>query len=648
MRIRVVGITRRSNTQFYWFRMAIPERYRALHGKREETLSLETTDLNEARRKHAIELARMRGLFAQYDSILTANLADEAEAICARGFTVLVRSNLAANDDGVTDKAKALDNVVFGLLKFLAYRVRSSWSAEHAVLAERDLLGEVHDDTLELADHPTRFPVEPKSVVDNRHAFTTQMRLIENHVDFQGLAYREIARSLLRVEDWQACEMEVLLIAHAADVAVLPKSPRAAALAKVVLSRLADHEFQHWPSESASVLSGLPSLEKIDPAPLQTAETAGGKHSLDEAYETWERDFRAKLGLVADEPNKTIDEWNLALRRFKGLIGDLAIEDIRKKHLKAFIRDLPGIPSRAANAIKALPVRDQIERAKKDGLSTLGAKSVQKHLTAISSLLSVGEDEEWITKNPADGIVVPGAGYVGDERFHFTAQELQTLYSSPLMTDPDACSDEMFWLIFAAPLGGARPSEIARLAPNDVMFDGPTPVFRMRRRREGPSNQKRGLKTITSIRDVPIHWILVEGGLMAFAELQLRLGRKWLLEGLTADKYNDRYKTISKAINSRLDAMGLNDLDKAFYSLRHSTKRETRTARIEEHNADQLLGHASGRNVGRKYGQGTSLDILKEDIDKLEYEGVEWDDVVNCAKRRVRRAYEAVKLDIPE
>jgi hypothetical protein len=41
--------------------------------------------------------------------------------------------------------------------------------------------------------------------------------------------------------------------------------------------------------------------------------------------------------------------------------------------------------------------------------------------------------------------------------------------------------------------------------------------------------------------------------------------------------------------------------------------------------------------VGRKYGQGMSIEDLKEDIDKLEFAGVDWDAVVACARFRVAR-----------
>ena len=83
-------------------------------------------------------------------------------------------------------------------------------------------------------------------------------------------------------------------------------------------------------------------------------------------------------------------------------------------------------------------------------------------------------------------------------------------------------------------------------------------------------------------------------------------------------------------------ALGITATGKAFYSTRHSNKREIRKKRVSEQNADQIHGHRNDR-VGRKYGQGVRMIELKEGIDKLEFAGVDWDTVVRCAHMRVAR-----------
>ncbi|WP_267433868.1 hypothetical protein [Sphingomonas sp. GM_Shp_1] len=157
---------------------------------------------------------------------------------------------------------------------------------------------------------------------------------------------------------------------------------------------------------------------------------------------------------------------------------------------------------------------------------------------------------------------------------------MRRIYASPLMTDPDACYDTMFWVLFLAPFHGSRPSEI-------VQDDGEW-VMRFRRdRRIRPTaamnneTRPRRQKTRTSVRDVPIHWILLEAGFVDFAHHQRDRGAEWLFDDLEADKYGDRYKYLSRRIDDALRKLRTHEPDKSFYSIRHTMKREGRRLRID-------------------------------------------------------------------
>lgn len=78
----------------------------------------------------------------------------------------------------------------------------------------------------------------------------------------------------------------------------------------------------------------------------------------------------------------------------------------------------------------------------------------------------------WITASPAAGITVDGARWEGTERNHFSDDDMRLIYTSPLMTDPDACSDTMFWILFFAPFHGSRPGEHCKLKPHEIVLDG--------------------------------------------------------------------------------------------------------------------------------------------------------------------------------
>ena len=637
MRLRVAGIWQHPRSKNFWFRMAVPARFRDRVGKREFKYSLETTDRDVARLRHADKLSEVRALLARLESEELASVSSEAQAICQRGLQVLAKSNLRENDDGVTDITAAEDNVAHGMLKFLAYRTRLTWGRDHADKAELELIGEISGPAVD------DVPALPLGFVDeeDQQEFVARLDALHGNPRHQSYANRDIARALLARRSWQAAEYEVLLVASAADATVKMRTPLFEALSECVLRYLAERRFQFWPDNMGQLVAPMTIKEAAVTAPEPSASPSDARH-LSDCLAQW----RINRGLRPGDVHKTYDEWKLAVDRFIEVHGDIPLDRITRTMVIDFRDLIQGMPTRPAKKIATLPVRDQVAIAETKGLQTLAPASVKKHVTAIRSLLEIATVErEWIAKNVATKIEVAGSQYNGDERDRLSDADMQIIYGSRYLTDPDACSDTMFWIMFMAPFQGARPGEHCKLRPHDVLYEDGVPTVRFRNSRPGRSSGNADpapitQKTSSSIRDVPLHWIIEEGGFMDFVALQQRRKATWLFEDLEADRYGDRYKYLSRQINAVLDELGVDASDKAFYSTRHTSKRETRRKRVSEQSSDQWHGHSDGRRVGRKYGQGLSIEDLKEDIDKLEYAGVDWDSVVACARYRVARLLE--------
>lgn len=647
MRVRVAGIWQHPRSKMMWFRMAVPQRYRQALGKREIKISLQTTDVGLARQRHADKLRETHALFARLDAQQLAATREEAERLCARGFSQMAARNLAQRNDGVTTIDDALDSVVWAMSMFMAYRVRLTWGPDHAHRAEMELMGNIADDFIVPATEPLGFadPADQELIVSRIAAFDSAFvdlpcaegplagkRVLSGNPVFDGLGSREIARALLATRSWGAAEHETLTVAYMAGVDVVLNTALFDALAECVLRRLAEHRAVHWPANAdqlvppiliAQAATGLDAPPAAPTAPL-----------LSELFVKWCE--RRRLG--QDRLGKTGSEWKLGLTRFIDLHGDLPVDRITKKMITDFRDTVSKLPSRPERSLAKQSLAVQIEMAIKLGLPRLSPPSVEKNVTSIRSLLAIAVESEDLGRNVAKGVVVDGAGYVGDERDRLSNEDLITIYHSAWLTDPDACSDTMFWIMFMAPFQGARPGEHCKLKPEDVIYDAGVPIVRIRRdmsARSAPGHGRRQ-KTTSSIRDTPLHWILEEAGFMAFVAHQQKTGATWLFDDLVADLNGDRFKNLSRRIMRVLRELGITAPDKAFYSTRHSTKRETRKKRIAEQNADQLFGHAN-RNIGRLYGQGVGIEELKEDIDKLEFAGVDWDAVVLCGRLRVAR-----------
>lgn len=434
-------------------------------------------------------------------------------------------------------------------------------------------------------------------------------------------------------------------MAYDSDEVDIASKPAFQAVARAYLQRLASHEFTSWPTDIREALAPIAQASASAPTstaapPITTArqpEPALGR-TLYAAFDLW----KTRKGITGAD--KTADEFATAIKRFELLCGTVDIAAITPDMVRQFRSLVAQLPFRPAKDVKALaPVR-QIAVAHERGLPTLSPPTVGKQVAGVRAMLTEAVEAGWIATNPAAGITVDGARWEGTERDHFSDDDMRLIYTSPLMTDPDACGDTMFWILFLAPFHGSRPGEHCKLKPHEIVRDGGEWLMRIRadrRRRkvdaDAPVTRPRRTKTKSSIRDVPIHWIVEEGGFLDLAAHQRARGAEWLFDDLEANKYGDRYKCLSREINDALRRLGITDPDKAFYSTRHTMKREGRRWRIATQNLDQLAGHAAA-NVGDRYGQGVPVDILKDDIDRLEFRSVPWDDVVACAKQRVARA----------
>ena len=638
MRIRVAGLWRHPDSKVYWFRMGVPERYRALVGKREIKMSLGETCAQAAAAKAAVRRAETLAYFKKLDEERALGVDRSAGEIVRAGFEALARRH-DAFQAGDADLAQALDHITHTVLRMLAFRVRLDWGGEHATAAQLENMGEVD------GPFPASLPRPGPALLGEtfRTAASANIALFERGGPFRGAAYREVARGLLVASDWQAVNFEVEIVASAVGAKVGRFGPLYDAVARRILTRLSEHRFGHWPTSVDLVVAPMAralasTIVKMSPpaAADDAAEDEDLPTTLTKAFAVW------KAARPVQAVEKIDDEFQLSIKRFKELIGTEDVRVITKKQVKTFRDTIAKLPSRPKREIGRLPLREQVKIAEDQGMPTLAPPTVGKHVAVIKVLLGVAVEEEVITANPAEGVTVEGAKHTGTERDHFSDAEMKLIYKSSLMTDPDACSDTMFWIIFAAPFHGARPGEMCKLKPRDVVEDDGAWVMRFREdkrlfARQAGDERARRQKTEESVRDLPIHWIVEEGGFVEFARHQAAIGAEWLFDDLTPDKYGDRYKYLSRAINAHLRKLGITDADKAFYSSRHSSKREGRRQRIAEQNLDQGFGHAS-LNTGRKYGQGVPMSVLKDDFDKLEFRNVEWDPVVRCARIRLARA----------
>ena len=241
--------------------------------------------------------------------------------------------------------------------------------------------------------------------------------------------------------------------------------------------------------------------------------------TISEVFEAW-ADTRPL------EQAKLVDEWRKAVSRFVALWGDVEVAAITDEMVEGYRDALQALPSRARKDIAALPILDQIRIAREERLACLSGPTVAKSVSGLRVVLKFAKEKlKMIRTNPATLVPVANSKSKTNARLPFNEAELATIFSSPMMTDPNERSNDEFWCTFLAPLTGLRPEEMATCRPRNVKCGrgiayisvelDPKDV-RDEITARGEAN-KTG-KTESSFRDVPIHWLLIEAGFLDFVE----------------------------------------------------------------------------------------------------------------------------------
>jgi integrase len=277
---------------------------------------------------------------------------------------------------------------------------------------------------------------------------------------------------------------------------------------------------------------------------------------------------------------KSWREFDLALRRFVAVNGDLPVRTIDKGHVRALKASLLASPST------------------RDTTRTLSVASVQKLLNAVHAVLEWSTREGYTDHNVAHGVsrvsALNAKAATEDRRLPFSLEHVQMIFSKLPVDKP------MRWLPLLTLYTGARLSELVGLRPTEVKEEDSVLYLDIR------PQEVRGLKNRTSRRRVPVHpELLRQGFSREVLPFKPQSGHYWsrrLMKWLRED-------------------VGITDPRLVMHSARHTVADRLRAAGVPEDVRDALLGHAGG-GTGRRYGTAHPLSTLQAAVAKIEYPGV--------------------------
>lgn len=639
------GLFRRGGT--WWARLVVPQRLRAVAGRREFQQSTRAHDLRVAKAVGAAMLARWRLHLLELDS--------------------------AVNDD-------QLSNLLVGSPKLSARTFLSlREAAALAGLSESDLLHEVAHGNLSLW---CRVPpdarhgyVMPKSgmVSDGPDAWTVPNEPPPEAVpqDMGGRVLRlpdggpDVARALL-ARRVNVVELVVLDAPPLQDrLAWVPDcGVRVEVSALEVHGESVDRIRQRWATsvtperrealERAGNSRGVPAL-------VQAVPRSAGPWA-DRPYSAVVDNYCSSAdGLLKnlDSPKEVLQRRK-TMHRFAELVGDKPIGQVTSDDLRQFRRWLGEWPAK----MNTLPVEHrratmpEMIAAVAEALPTwpkMSAGMVEERFAWLSRLFDWLALRQHLAENPAaplkgEGVRTKAQRTAGERRSalsddddeegrrSYTPHELGQIFGQPQFKSGNGrhvrgnaqCQPWEYWAPLLALLHGLRLGEVTQLWLDDIREVDGLVVFDV-----NDSSPDKRVKNATSRRVVPVHPVALGAGLLEYRDALRAAGYRRVFPELRWLNPDDRYrKEVGRKFSAFLKELGYaRDGTITFHCARHSANGAiSRVPSAKFGDMDEglrvavryrLMGHAlPDGDVNARHYLHVKIPELHRLVQAMEFEGL--------------------------
>jgi integrase len=350
-----------------------------------------------------------------------------------------------------------------------------------------------------------------------------------------------------------------------------------------------------------------------------------------------------------DDPTRawtanTREAYETSRKLAVAVIGEaVPIASISRAHCRDMLDVLRFLPANAGKLFPKLSPREAAERARlRSDIKVISAANANSLMSNMSSFLNWAVNEELLARNPARGLRLPDPVNKRDKRLPFDSDQLKAIFNAPLYR---GCVDggrgynkvgsqrprnARFWVPLIALFTGARLGEICQLDTTDIRaIDGVDCIVVSLRSLVGSTDKQ--LKTTASERLIPVHPVLIDCGLLHFAEAKRKAGEKKLFDDIETGSTGSRPVAFSKWFTQFLRACGAKRSRTSFHSFRHNFRDELRAARIDHDIALLLGGWTTGSSrtaVHENYGSGYRVEALKEAVSRLSFDQVDVDHVI--------------------
>lgn len=571
----------------YYHRAAIPKDIADTYPKAEETFSLKTKDHAEALRRVRIEAVRVDEKFAAHRRRLEAQNAPCVDHLTQEQLNTIKQA-------------------------YLRHLLEEDEEVRLDGFEEPDAVAEGEDP---IAHEPRPSFEELEELIEDMDAVTRGNLARGKQDDF----FRDEAEEVL---SWEG--IEVRLASHSSDWRKVVRALQEASVE----------------AADAQRKRNVGDVVPAPPEPLQqpvTASSAASAPLLSAAFERWAE----QKALGNKWTAKAENDYRNWITVFIEVCGDRPITEYRKADGREFKDVLLKLPSnwRKMPETRNGDLRSAVERGQKSGLKTITIATINKALGRLNAFWEWASSEyDDIPVNVVAGLKLDDTTTARHKRQPFSTEQLQVLFNSPIYTGcrsesrrsetghTDMRHSHWHWLPLLGLFTGARLNELCQLYVGDIRSEGGIAFLRLTN--EGEGQRIKGKGDDIRSRDVPLHRELIRFGFWEFAEDQRQAGQTRLFGQLKADRSGYFSDKPSEAFSTYLEQIGVKTPKTSFHSFRHTFKDACRACGVEPHLSNALLGHAE-EGTGSVYGAGGyGLPLLKDAVDKVEYQSLNLDNVV--------------------
>ncbi len=317
----------------------------------------------------------------------------------------------------------------------------------------------------------------------------------------------------------------------------------------------------------------------------------------------------------------TLEDDKYSLSMLRDLVDNSIISEVRKPQMRELRDKLENIPKNQTKTPKykkySLRELSEMTIEAKDKASV---GTINKRISNIEGFFNWLKDEGYYNfENPMKGLKLKDNERAKDKRDSFTAQDIKTIYESPMYTGSSnykrkrhvagkmpPLQDDIYWFLLVALYTGARLSEIYNLTQNDIKQTSDIKCFSFN------EDGDKKVKTKNSIRDIPIHKQLIELGFLEFVNASSKAGNKLIFANISsADAASKAFSRLLKKLDIKTDK-------KSFHSYRHTLIDNLRALGAPKDISQAIVGHANNKDVHANYGT-TNIETLNTYLQKVDF-----------------------------